>query len=164
MFTTYEEKKCVLGLKCLLAPRSLKRESGLWFFEGTLSSPAFSKVSLNEQNGITQPSIPRLFLSIFLGTMRARLFLVRQFSIFRQLPVRRHLLGKNLNTHTHTQREEGKELPSHIVKQPSTCNSRHFSCFQSWKNKEKFRVQGFKNKPTLWQTGQNTTSCYYVKQ
>lgn len=32
MFTTLEEKKCILGLKCLLAPRSLKKESGLWFF------------------------------------------------------------------------------------------------------------------------------------
>ena len=36
-----------------------------------------------------------------LARTRARLFLVRQFSIFRQLPVRRHLFGKNLKTHTH---------------------------------------------------------------
>lgn len=102
-----------------------------------------------------------------LARLRARLFLVRQFSIFRQLPVRRHLLGKNLSLRAHacahTHRRE-RSLPSHIVRQPSTCNSRHFSCFQSWKNKEKFRVQGFKNKPTLWQTDQNATSCYYVKQ
>ena len=102
-----------------------------------------------------------------LARTRARLFLVRQFSIFRQLPVRRHLFGKNLNTHTHThthKRRRERSFSSHIVKQPSTCNSRHFSCFQSWKNKEKFRVQGFKNKPSLRQTDQNTTSCYYVKQ
>lgn len=65
-------KKSILGLKCLLAPRSLKRESGLWFLEGTLSWPVFPKVSLNEQNRITQPSIPRLFLSIFFGTTESQ--------------------------------------------------------------------------------------------
>lgn len=168
MFTTYEEKKSILGQKCLLAPRSLKRESGLWFFEGTLSSPAFSKVSLNEQNWITQPSIPRLFHSIFLGTTESQAIFSQAVFYFQTTTsqktfVRKKNLSLRARACAHTHGRE-RSFPSHIVKQPSTCNSRHFSCFQSWKNKEKFRVQGFKNKPTLWQTDQNATSCYYVKQ
>ena len=77
-----------------------------------------------------------------LARTRARLFLVRQFSIFRQLPVRRHLFGKNLNTHTHTQ-GGGKEASLHILwssLQPVTPGiSAAFNLGKTKKNSE-FRV------------------------
>lgn len=68
VFMIYEKKNIYPWAKMFIGTQeSEESKSGLWFFEGTLSSPAFSKGSVNEQSWITQPSIPRLFLSIFLG-------------------------------------------------------------------------------------------------
>lgn len=163
MFTTYEKKMCP-GAKMFIGTQKSEGRLKPVVFGGYFIIAAFSKVSLNEQNWITQPSIPRLFLSIFLGTNQSQAIFSQAVFYFQTTTSQKTFVRKKFkNTHTHKGRRE-RSFSSHIVKQPSTCNSRHFSCFQSWKNKEKFRVQGFKNKPSLWQTDQNTTSCYYVKQ
>lgn len=95
VFTIYEKKKYILGLKCLLAPKSLKRASQACGFLRALYHRLHSQRDLWMNRAGLLSLLFHAYSSPFsLARLRAKLFLVRQFSIFRWISVKRHLSGK----------------------------------------------------------------------
>lgn len=96
MFTTYEEKKVSSG-KNVYWHLEVWRESRACGFLRALYHRQHSQRFLwMNRTGLLSLLFHAYSSPFSLARMRARLFLVRQFSIFRQLPVRRHLLGKKI--------------------------------------------------------------------
>lgn len=109
---TINVKKYILGLKCLVAPRSLKRAAKACGFSRSLYHCLHShRDGWMNRTGLLRLLFHAYSSSFSLAGLQAALFLAGWLSIFRWLPVNRHLLGKNKRKKKTKQKGEETALP-----------------------------------------------------